>query len=171
MWDHLRTPPFQRRKGLALQSSWGQLSWMLPASFTQQLCGQYTGLLRVCHLISYFTVTLMRCSSHGGTCLLGPTERPQYHDDLECWGCKKGRAFLGPPPNQEEAPQAQKDPWLSWLPGIKGSSQTSHPGLALWNPWPPPETEAPGIPGDLCPGPALRHGSDSTLLSQWGLKG
>lgn len=62
----------------------------------------------------------MRSSSHGGTCLLGhnPTERPQYHDDLECWGCKKERAFLGPP-NQEEAPQAQKDPWLAWLSGIK----------------------------------------------------
>lgn len=110
MWDHLRTPPFQRRKGLALQSSWGQLSWMLPASFTQQLCGQYTGLLRVCHLISYFTVTLMRCSSHGGTCLLGPTERPQYHDDLECWGCKKGRAFLGPPPKPGRSPTGTERP-------------------------------------------------------------
>lgn len=51
--------------------------------------------------------------------------------------------------------------------GFQGSRQgkldiPSRVGLVEFT-WPPPETEAPGVPGDLCPGPALRHGSDSTL--------
>lgn len=61
------------------------------------------------------SVTLMKCSSHSGKCMLGhsPTGRPQCHDDLERWGRKKGRVSLGLPPNQEEVPQGQKDPWLA----------------------------------------------------------
>lgn len=105
----------------------GKLSWMLPASSTQAAVWPVHRASVILSPYSYFTVTLMRCSSHGGKCLLGhsPTGRSQYHDDLECWGCKKGRASLRLP-NQEEALWAQKDPWLAWLPGIE-AWQAGHP--------------------------------------------